>query len=210
MATRWLWATLLPAVVLLVAGGVLMFQIGSVQLGLARGARADHAAAAEAFERADALPVVERWIPSFNGGTAAHGMRQWDAAAGRFERAANLAPAREQCRIRLNWAWSLEAGADELAATDPVGSVARLQQAQFILALASCSEDILEEQWNDARERIEDKTTGREPPPQEEESSEASDNSDELLERELQAQEQRQQVMDEETRGDATDGEKTW
>jgi hypothetical protein len=223
-AARWRWGTIIPALVLLIAAGWLAAQLALVQSGLEETRAENHPAAEKSFALAGTIGVVERWIPAFNHGTANYRMRQWDAAATQFERAAALAPATEQCQIRLNWAWSLEASADELIANDDVmGSVTRLQQAQLILATASCPSEVstsespdapegtLEEQWNQTRERIESKTSDDKPPEETDDSSNDDQDPDgELTAREQQAQEQQQQAIDDGSRSEGNEGEKTW
>lgn len=222
-ARRWLVATTIPALLLLVAAAWLGLQLGAVQVGLRQSAAEDHAAAAESFTLAERVSIVERWVAPFDLGTAQYRQRQWDAAAGSFERAAELAPSSAQCRIRLNWAWSLESAADALATgDDPIGSVARLQQAQFILSAAPCGTDDaaagdeagrsgeLEGQWNQTRQRIESKSDSTTVPEAPDEQQEQRDETVELNQRQLQAQQQRQQALDEQTRNDSSDGEKNW
>ncbi len=221
-ARRWLWATLLPAAVLLGAAGWLAVQLGAVQVGVQRSHEGDYAGAARAFGVAQRVAAVERWVPAFDHGTAQYRLRLWDAAAGDFERAAGMAPTGPQCTIRLNWAWSLEAGADELlAAEDVPGAMVRLQQAQLVLSTAPCPGQLspaddagsppgtLEDQWNDTRQRLEDKTDGT--PPVEANPEDSPDPSEsQLADRERQAQEQRQQVIDEGTNAESNEGQKTW
>lgn len=222
-ARRWLVALTLPGLALLGAAGWLALQLGAVQVGLFQAGRQDHAAAADSFDLARRVSVVERWVAPFDLGTAQYRLAEWDAAAASFEEAAGHAPATAQCRIRLNWAWSLEAGADALAdGADPLGAIARLQQAQFILSTAPCGADQaapddeegrsgeLEGQWNQTRQRIETKSDRTEAPEAPEEPTDTPDNTEQLAERQLQAQQQRQIVQDQQTRAEPSDGEKTW
>ena len=221
-ARRWLWATLIPALAMLGAAAWLSIQLTAVQVGNAQSLAGDYAAAERSFALGTRASVVERWIPVFDHGTAQYRLRLWDAAAGDFERAAGMAPTGPQCTIRLNWAWSLEAGADELlAAEDVPGAMVRLQQAQLVLSTAPCPGQLspaddagsppgtLEDQWNDTRQRLEDKTDGTPPVAADPEDSPDPSES-QLADRERQAQEQRQQVIDEGTNAESNEGQKTW
>lgn len=224
-ARRWLWTTSLAAGVLLIAAAVLGFQLAAVQVGLSRTAAGDHAAAETAFAAAEGPAVVDRWVPPFDRGTAQYRLAQWDAAAASFERALAMAPLGAQCRVRLNWAWSLEAGADALAKTDASGAMARLTQAQMILATAPCEDQpadgqadnapagSLEDQRNDTRNRLSEKAGQTQPPnDSDEQPSDAPppENSAKLSHRQQLAEQQRQQVMDQRGNTSDTDGEKTW
>ncbi|MFT3887458.1 MAG: hypothetical protein QM713_04750 [Arachnia sp.] len=217
-ARRWLWATLIPAVLLLCAAGWLALQLSAVQVGVQRSRAGDAAGAERAFATAGRLAVVERWVPAFDHGTAQYGLRLWDAAAADFERAAGLAPDDAQCLVRLNWAWSLEAGADELlSSSDTKGGMVRLQQAQLVLSTARCparstpggDRGTLAQQLAETAQRLEDKT-GDTPPdePEAEDPSEAKDHQ--LADREQQAAEQRQQVVDQGSGVAPDDGQRTW
>lgn len=219
-ARRWLVATMTPGLLLVAGAGWLAGQLGSVLLGVSQTTAGDHAAAEGSFSAAERIGVVERWVAPFDRGVALYHQGQWDAASSSFERAAALAPSQSQCRVRLNWAWSLEAAAKG-AGDDPVSSLARLQQAQFILAAAPCQADDaaptdaegksgeLEQQWNDTRERI-DSESSAQPTEAPDDPVVPKDNSEELANREQQAQEQRQQALDEATREESDDGQKNW
>lgn len=221
-ARRWLWATLPVAALLLAAAGLLGFQVGAVARGVALAGAGDQAAAERAFAAADRVATVDRWVPVFDHGTTQYRLKLWDSAAADFERAAGLAPSSAQCRIRLNWAWSLEAGADELMADDVPGAVVRLQQAQLVLSTAPCPGELspsderdspdgsLEQQWNDTRQRIETKTGDAPPRDADDSGEEPEDKDNQLNDREQQALEQRQQVIDEGTRAESEEGQKTW
>lgn len=103
---------------------------------------ADHRAAADWHALAARLAMTDRWIPAYNRGVAAHGARSWVAAAEHFAAAAETAPAEFQCRVRLNWAWTLEAQADELeSAGDRAAAVPLWGQASQVLVEANCSDE---------------------------------------------------------------------
>ncbi|QXT63601.1 hypothetical protein [Tessaracoccus palaemonis] len=222
LARRWLVATTLPAIALLCAAAVLGFQLAAVQVGLARTDRGDHAGAAEAFAAAETLPVVDSWVPAFDRGTAQYRLRQWDAAADSFERAMGRAPVGVQCRVLLNWAWSLEAGADQLADTDKAGSYARLTQAQLILSTAPCGEEAtgsegddapsgdLQDQLDDTSNRLSEKSGQTQPDTEADDETDDSDNSEQLADRQQQAEQQRRQVEDRTGEQTTDDGQKTW
>lgn len=221
LARRWLWATVPAAIALLAAAALLAWQLAFVQVGLARTDAGDDAGAAGAFEAAEAFPVVDRWVPAFDLGTAHYKMKHWDAAADSFEQSLALAPVGAQCRILLNWAWSLEAGADALAETDTSGAFARLTQAQLILATAPCDERAsdadadqnsgLAKQASDTRDRLSEKSGQTQPDDSSEDSDQdESDPSEELSHREQQAAQQRQQAIDRKAGATPSDGEKTW
>lgn len=222
-ARRWLWATLIPALIMLGAAAWLAVQLAAVHVGTAQSRTGDYAAAERSFALGTRASVVEHWIPVFDHGTAQYHQGLWDGAAADFERAAGLAPADAQCRIRLNWAWSLEAGADEfLAGDDMPGAMVRLQQAQLILSTAECHDALsptddsgtpqgtLEQQWDDTRERIENKSDDA--PPVDDDENEGRDESQDsdLADRQQQAQEQRQQLEDQTTAVSPDDGQRTW
>lgn len=103
---------------------------------------ADHRGADEWHALAERLALTDRWIPAYNRGVANHGARSWLAAAEQFAAAAETAPAQFQCRVRLNWAWTLEAQADELeAAGDREAAVPLWGQATQVLVEANCSDE---------------------------------------------------------------------
>lgn len=138
---RWrvLTGALVVGLVLAVPGVLIGIQWASTALGN-RAWRGSDAVAAESWHSlALRTNVVERWMAPYNRGTASFAKRSWQAAADDFEHAAELAPEAEQCRVRLNWSWSLEALGDEFAvAGDRQAAAAYWTQAEQVLIDARC------------------------------------------------------------------------
>lgn len=194
------------------AGGLLGVEL--LQLGLGNKAleaeRADRAE--EHYSSAAGLAIVEAWVPLFDRGVARHHLARWEAAADDYRRASTLAPESARCMIHLNWAETLEAGGDELAASDDLGgALAHYQEAQLVLGLAECpsTSSSLSQLWSSARERLHEKQ-GASPPAPEPEPEEGDERDDALRQREQQAAEQRARA---EQRGDPSDAQgeqRTW
>lgn len=216
---RWLvWPGLICA--LLIGAAVLLgLQLAWVEAGTNAWREQRHLQAQQHFNRAEAISPVNRWLVVFNRGVANYELQRWDAAADDFEEAATLAPVDAQCVVRLNWAHSLEAGADYYLSTeDMAAALVRYNQAQIVLALAQCPEDqvspsggSLADEWGQSRRRLEDKITDSSPTHQETETDQSdADARDELDERARQAQEQRQRAEDRVQESTVGDGERTW
>lgn len=126
---------------------VVALKVTSMQIAQKVGADAwrsgDGTAAERWFALTDRLNLVERWVAPYNRGVAAHTRKEWSEAAARFEQALSVAPASVECRIALNWTWTLEAAGDELAEQgDAQGTHARWAEAAGVLAEAGgCDED---------------------------------------------------------------------
>ncbi len=100
------------------------------------------------------VSVVDRWKAPFNRGVAYYGQRSWTNASNDFARAAELAPSQQQCLIRLNWAWALEAAADELQrVNDAEGARERWNEARTVLRDADCPDEQTEEQQQSEQEQ---------------------------------------------------------
>lgn len=215
----WLVLPGLLAAALLAAAIALSLQLAFLGAGNRAWQAHDNAHAEQHYTRAVGVSVLNRWIPVHNRGVARYGLRSWDAAADDFQTAASLAPTERQCTVRLNWALSLESGADALREADDIpGALVRYTQADVVLAEATCPDSpsphggTLQDAWNEARQRVElKKSEGSATwtPPEE---SEGGDVDDELDERAKQAQEERQRA--EEQQGSEPvqggSGERTW
>lgn len=216
---RWLVGTLLIAVALVSAGGVLAVPPAFVALGDAALQRGEALRAEEHFGTAMAVPAVEGWIPPFNRAVARYRQEKWDAAAADFEAAALRAPADRHCMVSLNWSAALESGADALLAADDLkGAGVRYQQSLMVLGMAVCPDDrpglsgSQADDWEEARQRLSGKATKTSPstgdtaPEQE-----PPDAERELEERVAQAQQERANAeLGDDPRTGGQDGERTW
>lgn len=137
------WAVGGAATVLLASclGLALLAQLGLTALGTAAWKRGDPLAAEQAFSRGLAVNLVDRWVLPFDRGVARFSQRSWSGAAEDFELAASLAPPEQQCIVRLNWAWALEAAGDEFdRAGDARNAVGYWQAATRVLTEANCAD----------------------------------------------------------------------
>ena len=218
---RWLVVPGILAGVLLLAAAVLALQLLFVASGNTSWQARNHDDAERQYSYAMDVSVLNRWVPVFNRGVARFDLQKWDASAGDFQQAATLAPADQQCPVRLNWALALESGADALRlAEDVPGALVRYTQAEVVLAETTCPDEpaaaggSLSEAWNEARQRVESKKTEGNAtwtPPQE--SSDTENPTDELDERSKQAQEERQRAEDQQGGSDPQEGgsgERNW
>lgn len=164
-----------------------------------------HAAAAEWL-------WVERWLAPYNLGVVHHEQGRFGDAAGAFQRATAMAPATEQCTIRLNWAHSLEAAADDLVVSGDVASAAAWYlNAEAVLADAVCSDD-LGTVRDEALRRLEDKrrddsSAGSDP---DQPTDPDAAQEEELERREQSAQQQFRAGTEDRDRPEPGDGQKTW
>lgn len=213
----WAVAALLAAVVALAAAGLLAAQLLLVTIGLGHWESDRPDEAENAWSKAEAVSVLNRWVPLFNRGTARYSLARWDAAAEDFEAAARIAPEDAQCQIRLNWSLALEAGGDGLRENDPASALARYQEAQLVLAQTSCpdtpsanGQGSLSEQQNDSQSRLDGKRNtapAQQPTPQE---TDPDSRSKRLEAREKQAAEQRAHAGESSSPTPAGKEEKTW
>lgn len=213
----WAVAALLAAVVALAAAGLLAAQLLLVTIGLGHWESDRPDEAENAWSKAEAVSVLNRWVPLFNRGTARYSLARWDAAAEDFEAAARIAPEDAQCQIRLNWSLALEAGGDGLRENDPASALARYQEAQLVLAQTSCpdtpsanGQGSLSEQQNDSQSRLDGKRNAapaQQPTPQE---TDPDSRSKRLEAREKQAAEQRARAEESGSPTPAGKEEKTW
>lgn len=209
------WAVL--GLAALSAAGVLGWQLAWVETGNQAWNDDQAIEAVDRYDQAVPVAVVERWLPLYNRGVAQYSAEHWDASAADFKAAAALAPDAWQCPVHLNWSLALEAGADYYVAHEDLsGAVVRYQEAQVVLGVAPCNTTSdqataqQEEQWREARERIEQKVSSGSPQSNDADPSDGDVDPDQALsEREQQAQEQRQLAEDSAT--DQEGGtERTW
>lgn len=152
---------------------------------------------------------VERWIGPFNLGAVQHLQGRFADAASNFTTAAELAPEEDQCAVRLAWAASLEARADELVLSGDVSSASVWYlDAEAVLAGASCPE-YLTTDWEDSRDRLDEKRRGEASPPDPPQMEGEPDPEQELAERERGALEEFR-AAGEEGQPVKGDGERTW
>lgn len=202
-------------VVALVVAAVPARTMVLVNLGRSALDRGDTATATSRFASAEKWATVQKWVAPYDGGVAQYRASRFDAAASKFETAAGLAPEEEQCRIRLNWAWSLEASADrwERADNHPEALI-RLRQGVSVLTVARCTTSSQAAQMNSTRSRMDGKARGSaDEGEQSNASGQGSDRQDELEKREKEAQAQRQKALDQAntSRKDAGSGTgRTW
>lgn len=155
---------------------------------------------------------VERWLAPYNLGVVHHEQGRFGDAAGAFQRAAALAPAEQQCAVRLSWAHSLEAAADGLVLSgDATSATAWYLNAEAVLADAVCSDE-LGSVRDEARRRLEDKrrddASASSDPDQPTDPDAAQE--EELERRERSAQQQFRAGTEDRERPELGDGEKTW
>lgn len=138
--TRAMTVVVIAALLLALAGGMLgrsLWLLGSGNDALRRG---DLVTARARFDRARHPGLIETWKAPYDTGVADYSLGSFDAAAADFEDASKRAPQSEQCRVRLNWAWSLEAAADRLAKDGRrAEALVRWRQGLAVLADVKCS-----------------------------------------------------------------------
>ncbi|RMB58335.1 hypothetical protein EAX62_14140 [Tessaracoccus antarcticus] len=211
----------LISVSLLAAALVLALQLLYLRAGNTSWQERDNTGAELQYSRSMSVSMVNKWIPVHNRGVARFELQRWDAAADDFQQAASLAPAERQCTVRLNWSLALESGADALRDADDVpGALVRYTQAQVVLADTTCPNEpapgggTLADAWNEARQRVESKTSegnANWTPP--EKSTTSEERTDELDERAKQAQEERQRAEEQGSGSEPVDGgsgERNW
>lgn len=109
--------------------------------GMAAYDSGDHGTARTHFSRLGTGNVAEPWIAHYNRGTANHRLRLYPAARSDFEKALEVAPGAQQCKVRINLALTLEAlGDDETAAQNPDRAADLYRQADKVLADARCAD----------------------------------------------------------------------
>ncbi|WCC79520.1 hypothetical protein O6R08_08360 [Cutibacterium equinum] len=161
--------------------------------------RGDAASAERKFTAAERAATVDKWIAPYDAGVARYIRGNYDGATDKFEKAAGLAPDEEQCRIRLNWAWSLEASADRYAEADNRDeALVRWRQGKAVLADAHCTSAAHTAEANSTRSRLDRKRQngGGGDAGEEADSSGRQNKKDELDEKVRKAQEQRQKALD--------------
>ncbi|MSS46089.1 hypothetical protein FYJ43_08580 [Cutibacterium sp. WCA-380-WT-3A] len=161
--------------------------------------RGDAASAEGKFTSAETWATVDKWIAPYDAGVARYTRGNYDGAASKFEKAAGLAPDEEQCRVRLNWAWSLEASADRYAKADNRDeALVRWRQGKAVLAEAQCTSSSQKAAASSTRSRLDRKRQngGGGDAGEEADSSGEQDKKDELDEKLKEAQEQRQKALD--------------
>ncbi len=107
------------------------------QLGERAWRSGDLVAASRYFAVNQRLNFGQRWIAPFNSGVVDYSRNNFGDAASWFEKSFALAPDSAKCKVALNWAWSLEASGDELAASgDDTTAGKKWKQAEGVLELA--------------------------------------------------------------------------
>ncbi|MGK2308934.1 hypothetical protein [Cutibacterium sp. V947] len=161
--------------------------------------QADATSAEEKFMAAEKWALIDTWIAPYDAGVARYTRGNYDGAVGKFEKAAGLAPAEEQCRVRLNWAWSLEASADRYAKADNRDeALVRWRQGKEVLADAQCTSSSQKAAASSTRSRLDRKRQngGGGDAGKEADSSGQQSTKDDLEEKLKKAQEQRQKALD--------------
>ena len=160
---RLLWAS--APVVLVVA--LVALKAISMPLINDRGIDAfDRGDSASATDRFDALAVgnvVQRHIAPFNLGDARFVARDFDGARAQFERALDLAPADDRCRVLVNLVMTVEAlGDDRAESDDSDGARALYTEALGMIEESACpfDRDGTGERLDEAKDRLADKIDG--------------------------------------------------
>lgn len=206
------WSAVVGSVVVLVLAAWFSTGLVLTARGNAAHAEGDLDAAERHHVAAADWLWVDRWLAPFNLGVVHHEQRRFGDAADDFQRAASLAPADQQCMVRLSWAHSLETAADSLVtASDVSSATAWYLNAQAVLANAVCTGD-QEQQWDEARSRLEDKHRGDAPPADEPDppTDPVAAQEEERERRERRAQEEFRTSKEDRERPEIGDGEKTW
>ncbi|MDO4413101.1 tetratricopeptide repeat protein [Cutibacterium sp.] len=161
--------------------------------------RGDSASAEGKFTAAEKLATIDKWIAPYDAGVARYTRGNYDGAASKFEKAAGLAPDEEQCRVRLNWAWSLEASADRYATADNRDeALVRWRQGKAVLTDTQCTSSSQQTAVRSTRSRLDRKRQngGAGNAGEEADSSGQQNKEDELEQKLKKAQEQRQKALD--------------
>lgn len=98
----------------------------------------EYADARAAFGTNARVMPGERWVAEFNSGAALFAEGTYGAALKRFLSALDVAPAVQECRIRLNIAVTSEMLGDEERASALTQAVARWRAARAALAAGRC------------------------------------------------------------------------
>lgn len=126
--------------------------------------RGDSASAGDRFDDLAVGNVVQRHIAPFNLGDARFLARDLEGARAEFERALDLAPADARCRVLFNLVMTVEAlGDDRAESDDPDGARALYTEALGMIEESACpigASDGSGERLGEARERLEDKSSG--------------------------------------------------
>ena len=182
------------AAAVLPARTMILVDHGRADLG-----RGDAASAEGKFTSAEKLATIDKWIAPYDTGVARYTRGNYDGAASKFEKAAGLAPDEEQCWVRLNWAWTLEASADRYAEADNRDeALVRWRQGKDVLTDASCTSSSQKAAASNTRSRLDRKRQngGGGDAGEEADSSGQQNKKDELEDKLRKAQEQRQKALD--------------
>lgn len=212
-------AALTLAVVAALVSCWLLFQLGMLELGNRARADGDPVTAEARYNAVLPVLALERWSGWFNRGVARGDQSHHDGAAADFATAAGLAPASQECMVRLNWAWSLEAAADDLAALeDRQGAQARYREAESVLADTDCTDEPdpttgegLDDQWSSTRQRLEEKRGGAPSESGQPEQEAPSPSADEALDqRQRRAQQEFQSSREQQGEAELPEESRTW
>jgi tetratricopeptide (TPR) repeat protein len=159
---RWRRRLLWAGVPLLLLALALVLKVGAMIVLDERGRSAfsddEFGTAHDSFSANRSLNWFEPWVASFDAGTAAFRLAEFEAAESLLERALAVAPAEEQCRVRINLALSLEAQGDA-ALAQGAHSEARgaWRDGETAVTGPGCSESDLAGAANVVASRLQDK-----------------------------------------------------